>query len=377
MSSGGPIKALVVDDSAFMRKMIGDILREGGIEVIGFARNGREALDLVGRLRPDVLTLDLEMPEMGGEEALAELMRTRPTPVVVLSSLAGTGGDATIRCLERGALACIQKPSGAISLDIERVAPEIVSAVTAAARADRNRLGPLPRRQIAESARGARDSSSKVGGEPLSAADAVVVIASSTGGPGALQRVVPLLPEDLKAAVLLVQHLPVGFTGPLAERLDAYSRLKVREAREGDEPRRGVVLVAPAGTHMEVDSAGRMHMNQDPPMWGVRPAADVTFKSAAARFRERVVGVVLTGMGRDGALGARAIRENGGVCVAQDEATSVVWGMPRAAHEIGGVDRLLPIDAVAEAVCELVRTVNKRGGMQDGREAGAQRVAAS
>lgn len=382
MRQDAAVRALVVDDSAFMRKMISDILREGGVEVVGVAKNGREALDLVARLQPDVLTVDVEMPVMNGVELLTELMRTRPTPVVVLSSLTGQGGETSIRCLELGAVACLQKPSGSISLDIEQIGPDIVLAVKAAARADRGRLRAVvsPAGAVAAALRpisavpGAPKSAD---GEPLDPTDAVVLIASSTGGPGALQRVVPRLPADLPAAVLMVQHLPVGFTKPLADRLNASSQLAVREATEGDEPRRGLVLIAPAGTHMEMSSAGRLHMNQDPPIWGVRPAADVTFTTVAGRFQRRVVGAVLTGMGRDGALGAKAVRDNGGVCFAQDEATSVVWGMPRAAHEIGAADRLVPIDEIAQAITEAVLAVKRRGERQDGRETRVERIAAS
>ncbi len=379
MSEGASVRALVVDDSAFMRKMISDILRDGGFEVVGAARNGREGLDMAARLKPDVMTVDVEMPVMDGVAMLAELMRSNPTAVVVLSSLTEKGGETTIRCLELGAVSCILKPSGAISLDIDRIAPEILSAVKAAARADRSRLRPTPSR-LAPAGVGAPVAARAAGAvaeAALDARDAVVLIASSTGGPGALQRVVPLLPGDLAAGVVLVQHLPVGFTKPLADRLNASSQLAVREAHEGDEPRRGVVLVAPAGTHLQMDSSGKFHLNQDPPIWGVRPAADVTFTTVADRYKGRVVGAVLTGMGRDGALGAKAIRENGGYCVAQDEATSVVWGMPRAAHESGGADKLLPIDEIAAAIAEATQAVNKRGTSQDGREARAERVAGS
>ena len=329
-----------------------------------------------------MLTVDVEMPVMNGVELLTELMRTRPTPVVVLSSLTGQGGETSIRCLELGAVACLQKPSGSISLDIEQIGPDIVLAVKAAARADRGRLRAVvsPAGAVAAALRpisAAPTAPKSADGEPLDPTDAVVLIASSTGGPGALQRVVPRLPADLPAAVLMVQHLPVGFTKPLADRLNASSQLAVREATEGDEPRRGLVLIAPAGTHMEMSSAGRLHMNQDPPIWGVRPAADVTFTTVAGRFQRRVVGAVLTGMGRDGALGAKAVRDNGGVCFAQDEATSVVWGMPRAAHEIGAADRLVPIDEIAQAITEAVLAVKRRGERQDGRETRVERIAAS
>jgi len=351
MNETAPLRVLVVDDSALMRKLVSDILRRNDIEVVGTARDGCDALDKAQNLQPDVITLDVEMPRMDGAAFLGTLMRERPTPVVMVSSLTQAGAEITLRCLELGAFDCVCKPSGSISLDIERSADELVAKVRAAATAGVRRAALGVRRpsspQAAEQA-----GAPKAAARPLSTQDAVVVIASSTGGPAALTRVVPSLPGDLAAAILVVQHLPIGFTRSLANRLDTLSALTVREASEGDQLQRGVALIAPAGKHLALDAQGRVTLNEEPPLWGVRPAADVTLRSAAARFGARVVAVVMTGMGRDGALGAKAVRQAGGVCFAQDEATCVVFGMPRAAQEAGAVNRLLPLDSIATAIAE-------------------------
>ncbi|MCC6728696.1 MAG: chemotaxis response regulator protein-glutamate methylesterase [Chthonomonadales bacterium] len=353
------VRALVVDDSAFMRHMVADILRGGGVEVVGAAAGGVEGLGLVARLKPDVITLDIEMPEMDGITFLSGLASVRPTPVVVLSSLAEAGAVATVRCLELGAVDCLHKPSGAISLGIDRIGGELVASVMAAAQARPTfpaRSSPVALRSPAASGHGAQPA-------PLRPDDAVVVLASSTGGPAALTAVVPRLPADLPAALVIVQHLPVGFTRALARRLDSCSALAVREAETGMALQRGLALVAPAGSHLEMGRSGRVVLSADPPIWGVRPAADVTLRSAAQRFGARVVAVVMTGMGRDGALGARAVRQRGGLCVAQSEETCAIYGMPRAAWEAGAVERLIPLDAIAEQVAAAVTSgAAARGG---------------
>ena len=356
MTDDKTIRVLVADDSAFMRKMIGEILRNAGMDVVATAFDGFDALQKTRQFKPDVITLDVEMPRMNGVEFLDALMKEQPTPVLVLSSLTDSGADATMQCLERGAYDCLHKPSGSISLNIAKMGDEIVKKVIEAVSNNRDKQNsrqsggavsspppaPLPR-PLNNNVR------SFVQGHP------VVLIASSTGGPAALQRVVPKLSADLGAAVIIVQHLPVGFTGPLANRLNNISHINVREACEGERLEVGTALVAPAGKHLSFNTRGEIVLTMEPPLWGVRPAADMAFQSAAQIFRNRVVGAVLTGMGRDGALGARAIQNNGGICYAQDEASCVIFGMPRAAWEAGGVHELLNIDLIAPAIEEAVR----------------------
>jgi two-component system chemotaxis response regulator CheB len=365
-------KVLVVDDSAFMRKMVSDILRQADLDVIATAYDGLDALDKVRKLHPDVITLDIEMPRMDGVSFLRELMRTDPTPVVVLSSLTAEGADATLQCLELGAFDCLRKPSGAISLDIESISKDIARIVKEAihSRVGVQRTGrpaSLAHHLVKPAQRDlSNEKLSPARGEvthkatPVNATySTVVLIASSTGGPAALQRVIPLLPANLGAPVMLVQHLPVGFTASLAQRLDNVSNLVVREAKEGDQLSPNVVLVAPAGRHLAFDERRRVVLNNDPPLWGVRPAADVMFLSAAERFGSGLVAVVMTGMGKDGSLGAKMIRRKGGICIAQDEASCVIYGMPKAALEAGGVDKLAPLDSIAGEIVEAVKQMER------------------
>lgn len=365
-----PIRVLVVDDSAFMRKVVSRILEDGGLDVVGTACDGVDALERVDELQPDVITLDIEMPRMDGLTFLKVLMRRRPTPVLVLSSLTHEGAMVTLEALEIGAYDFVHKPSGSVSLDIGKVGEEILAKARAAARADRGRLRTA--RIQAPVARPAASGSliARVSAT-LRKRDAVVVIASSTGGPAALREVLPRFPGDLPAAIVIVQHLPAGFTKPLAERLDLASAVSVREAAAGDELQPGVALIAPAGTHMSLDNRCRIELQNTPPIWGVRPAADVTLKSVAALFGDRVVVAVLTGMGRDGALGACAVRDAGGICFAQDEASCVVFGMPGAAHKAGAISQLVPLDRIGTVVTEAVKNRMMGGDSNVRRAAGA------
>lgn len=405
-----PIRVLVVDDSAFMRKMLSEILASApDLEVVGTARDGEDALEKLRVLQPDVITLDVEMPRMNGMAFLEALMQERPTPVVMVSSLTAEGADVTLACLQRGAVDFVLKPSGSISLDIATVGGEIVAKTRAAAGAQvqrpsaftlsrlaaqaaktglngavppRTNTPPLrlslPARPLSAVASGAaapaRESPAQPAYQRLEADTVVVAIASSTGGPAALQEVIPHLPADLNAAYLIVQHLPAGFTRSLASRLDHSSALTVREAQAGDALERGLVLIAPGGRHLELDAKGRVVLNDDPPLWGVRPAADVMMRAVAARFGPRALGVVLTGMGCDGALGVKAIKGAGGLCLAQDEASCVVYGMPRAAFETGALAQVVPLPDMAAAIA---RQIAARGrGTQGSGLAGLSRHAA-
>ncbi len=343
---GNPIRVLVVDDSALMRKMVGDIVQEAeGLELAGQARNGLEALEMAERLRPDVITLDLEMPKMDGLQALARLMAERPIPTVILSAHAKEGAEPTLLALELGAVDFVTKPSGSISLDIDRVREQLVERIRMAAEVDLSKLvGRKPIRP-AKAARPAAVRGSATG------AMSVVAIGSSTGGTRALAEIMPRLPSELEAAYLLVQHMPLGFTKSLAERLNARSKVSVKEAEEGDKIQSGQALLAPAGWHLRMASDGRrVELSKDPPRHGVRPSVDVMMESLAQNCQSPMVAVILTGMGHDGAKGLSSIKRRGGRTLAEDRSTCVVWGMPRAAVETGAVDEVLPLDEIPEAI---------------------------
>jgi two-component system chemotaxis response regulator CheB len=339
-----PIRVLVVEDSAFMRRAISDILNaEPGIEVLGTARDGAEGVEMCARLRPDVVTLDIEMPRVDGLSALEQIMGIRPTPVIMLSALAAEGAEATLRALELGAVDFVLKPSGSISLDIASLAAQLVAKAKIASAVNPHRLLRLraqtpPRRHMAH-------------GNPSDALmSGVVAIAASTGGPTALQQMVPRLPGDLPAAVLIVQHLPPGFTASLASRLNDTSAIHVEEAKAGTALSPAAAYLAPGGLHTSLDPHGSIQLDDSPPVWGLRPAADPLMISAARYAGAKTVGVVMTGMGHDGTEGMSRIKASGGRTIAQDEKSCVVYGMPRSAAEAGIVDIVAPLDRIADEI---------------------------
>lgn len=345
------IRVLVVDDSALMRQMVSRILRDAGFEVVGTARDGQQALEAAERLKPDVITLDVEMPVMDGLTMLRRLMQENPLPVVMLSSLTTQQAPATIEALALGAVDVVAKPGGAISLNIDEVAEELISKVRVAATA---RVRPLedarPRR-----APSVRSTSPHPARTKRQLTRQLVIVGSSTGGPKALVELVSSLPGDFGAPVVIVQHMPAGFTASLAARLDKNSSLDVAEAKEGVFPKAGEVWVAPGGFHLRFDKRGRMKFDSSEPHLGVRPAVDLTMESAVDVWGSGVIGVVLTGMGMDGARGARRIKQAGGIVFAQDEASCVVFGMPRAVIEMGQADQVVPLSEMAELLEQTVR----------------------
>ena len=367
----GKRAVLVVDDSAFMRRLISQILEGSGeFQVVGTARNGYDALQKVHALDPELVTMDVDMPELDGLQALGYIMSEAPRPVVMLSAATTRSGhDATLRALELGAVDFVRKPSGPISLDLERVSERLLGALRAAAQANVrgvrmlaiNRLPvrgtparpavSIPVAPVAAPQTPARTAA------PGTAAKRVVVIASSTGGPRALAEVVPNLPRGLGAAVLVVQHMPAGFTKSLAQRLHALSKLPVSEAEAGEPLLTDRVYLAPGGRHMSVTGgagAATIALDDSPPIWGVRPSADPMFRSVAERYGSDAIAVVLTGMGRDGAEGTRAIRAAGGRAVLQDRATSTIFGMPNAALQIAGADRVAALGEIAPAIVAML-----------------------
>lgn len=366
-AEGGTLPSvLVVDDSAFMRRLITQILESSGeFRVAGTARNGLDALQKIHALDPALVTMDVDMPELDGLQALGYIMSETPRPVVMLSAATThSGHDATLRALELGAVDFVRKPSGAISLDLARITDRLLAALRAAAQANVRgvRMLALTRLPV----RGTPARPMPVVQPPLATARSVtpgggatriVAIASSTGGPRALAEVVPNLPRELGAAVLVVQHMPAGFTKSLAQRLHAMSRLPVSEAEAGEPVLSDRVYLAPGGLHMSVTGASgsaTISLGDSPPIWGVRPSADPLFRSVAERFGSEVVAVVLTGMGRDGADGTRLIRQAGGRAVLQDRATSTIFGMPNAALQIAGADRVAALGEIAPAIVAMV-----------------------
>jgi two-component system chemotaxis response regulator CheB len=337
------IRVLIVDDSAFVRKALSRMLGTASdVEVVGTAVDGQDGVEKVLALRPDVVTLDVKMPRMGGLEALQRIMAECPTPVLLLSSLTGEGADVTLRGLDLGALDFVDKSSVEGHMNLLALADELLEKVRGLARAHR-RQPPA----------GPAQASTALQPEISRPRADLVVIGTSTGGPAALQTVIPSLPADLPVPVLVVQHMPIGFTRSLAERLDQRSDLVVREARDGEPLLPGRVLIAPAGRHLKVhrvQGEARVHLDYEPLDALHRPSVDVCMQSAARAYGAALLGVVLTGMGADGVEGLRAIRASGGRTLAESEETCVIFGMPKAAIEAGVVHRVATLDRIADEI---------------------------
>lgn len=357
------IRVLVVDDSALVRQMLTRALSmDPRIEIVGTARTGVEAIERARELQPDVITLDIEMPELTGLEALPYIRKHTNSRVVILSSL--DDPDTTYRALSMGAIDFIAKPHGGVASSITELSEQLLKVIKTA-----NRITPDQANAVFEGhAEGEGESSDDGSGGSAETGGKVqtcVAIASSTGGPPALERVFTGLQASMPAAYLVVQHLPPGFSGSLARRLDAVSDIRVVEAQDGMHIRPGVAYIAPHGRHLVVSgdrSKKHLRFSDDPPLHGVRPAGDLLMRSVAEHYGENSVGVVLTGMGSDGARGALQIRIAGGDTVVQDERTSVVWGMPNAALQAGAATRMVPVGLVAAEIRRAVRSRTPGGG---------------
>ncbi len=362
------IRVLVVDDSAFMRKVLSDILNsDPEIEVIGTAKDGVEAVELVQKLEPDVVTMDVEMPRMNGIEAVKKIMEIRPTPIVMVSALTREGSRATFEALEAGAVDFVPKPSGSISLDIRKIGEEIIRKVKAAARAKvlvRRRISrPTTTTETIAKPEEKREVVSEV--EPLPYPDEVlkrmcVIIGSSTGGPPVVTEIISKLPGRMPP-IFVVQHMPPGFTKLFAERIDAVSKLKVKEAEHGERVEANTVYIAPGDYHMLIKKRGSnvyIHLdNQMPKVNGTRPAVDVTAETVAEVYGGKTVGVILTGIGKDGAYGFKKIKEKGGKIIAQSKETCVVFGMPKAVIEMGIADAILPPSEIPKAIVKFCKEI--------------------
>ena len=346
MSLQKKIRVLVVDDSAVVRRMISDALgQDPEIEVVGTACDPYVARDMILQLEPDVLTLDIEMPRMDGLTFLKVLQQHRPMPVIIVSSLTTTGSKMALRAMELGAVDVVAKQNSAWNIGSLR--EQLAHRVKGAARARLSLVNPeSPTGGPAASTVGLHFSPRQL-----------IVIGASTGGTEAVKSVLTRLPAELPG-ICVVQHIPPVFSRTFAERLNECCALEVREAAHGDEVRPGTALVAPGDYHMAVEWAGsgyRVKLRQDPPIHFTRPAVDMLFNSAAHCAGRHAVGVLLTGMGRDGAQGMQQLKSAGAVNLAQNEATCVVYGMPRAAVELGVVDRVLPLDHIPHAIIHALR----------------------
>ncbi len=353
--STGPLKILVVDDSLYMRSAIKKLLdSRSEFQVIDLAKDGKEAVEKVIALKPDVVTMDFNMPRMNGVEAVRAIMEQRPTPVLMFSAHTRQGARETFDALHAGAIDFVTKPAGEVSSQLDGIADELCRKLVAASR---TRLAPVPTAR-APSLRTTRTMTvpSVRRSQAMSAANPnpkIIFIAISTGGPVALSRVIPQLPATLRAGVVIIQHMPATFTGALADRLNSESQLQVREAVDGDIPCPGLVLVAPGGKHLKVDLDGTLRLADGPLVHGCKPAADLTMKSAAAAYGRHAVGLVMTGMGKDGAEGLRTIKQAGGKTFAQDKESSLIFGMPKAALELEAVDEVVALDSIAAKLSQL------------------------
>ncbi|MFA9415482.1 chemotaxis-specific protein-glutamate methyltransferase CheB [Natrinema sp. HArc-T2] len=397
-------RVLVVDDSRFMRTVIGNALGEAGYE-IETAANGTEGVELAGTFDPDVITMDVEMPELGGIDAVERIMTTNPAPILMLSAHTERGAEATLDALERGAVDFLHKPDGSDSRTIVQLSDEVVTKVdeladanvstvalaraTATAHATRSRLagnqgqGTATGNAVAggsadvqvhdDHGTGTVGPNARPGIEPSSEADEntaslpterttapTIVLGASTGGPKIVERLFEQLPVDLEAKVLVVQHMPPGFTDRFADRLDTHSAYDVFEASDGEWLEPGDVAVAPGDSHLEVatavDGCLRLRLSDGERVHGVRPSIDVTMESAAEEVTSGLCGVVLTGMGFDGAAGIEAIKAAGGDTIAQDKATSPVFGIPCQAIKTGCVDTVEPADGIVDAIVDALTT---------------------
>lgn len=371
-------KLLIVDDSAFMRKLISDFFEDNvKIEVIGTARNGKDAIKKIQQLQPDVVTMDIEMPELNGLDALKIIMEICPVPIVMLSSLTRQGAESTLIAMENGAVDFIEKPGGSISLDLHKVKEELVRKVELASYVSIAKLKKRPW-LVSEQAVPLKtdktvrettthnsnyiqprlkkefvDSIKKTGWNKTS--KKIVLIGTSTGGPRALQKVITKLPASIQAPILIVHHMPAGFTKSLAERLDHLSDVHVKEAEQGDVLRNGTAYIAPGGFHLKIKKTMtnfEIILDQnEPPRSGHRPSVDMLFESVSQYHDFDKIAVIMTGMGHDGSKGLVALKETGNViAIAESAETCIVYGMPKAAIETNLVDEVVDVDDIAQTI---------------------------
>jgi two-component system chemotaxis response regulator CheB len=353
------VRLLIVDDSAFMRKVLETIFNsDPQLQVAGHAKDGREAVALAESLKPDVITMDINMPHMDGLQATAQIMTTNPRPIVIVSSESRDGAASTLKALELGAIEFIAKPSGAIDLDMQSIREDLLRKVKMAAKVRVVRTASRLAATLQSLNPAAAPNSLSRPAPPVSQASQVadqrfpvVVLAASTGGPATVMRLAPGFTKEFPAAVVLVQHMPAAFTTQFAAQLAEFTEIRVKEAEAGDTLQPGNLYICPGAQHLRVNPLGRIQLDAvTGRIAGYLPNIDVTMESVAAYGGALSIGVVLTGMGNDGALGAKAIKRAGGHVIAQDEATSVIFGMPAEAIKLQIVDQVLGLDDIYSAI---------------------------
>lgn len=359
-SANKKFKVLIVDDSAFMRKVLETIISsDDQLQVIGQAKDGREAVTLAESLKPDVITMDINMPHVDGLQATAQIMISNPRPIVIVSSESREGASSTLKALELGAIEFVAKPSSGIDLDMNSVKEELLRKVRMSAKVRVVRTAS----RLASTVQGINGNGAAVPAAPRTAAPRhpqsasldqrfpIVVLGASTGGPATVMRLAPGLTRDFPAAVFLVQHMPASFTTQYAAQLAEFTSIRVKEAEPNEPVQPGTLYICPGGQHLRITPTGRIQLDAaSGRINGYLPCIDITMESAAAYAGPMGIGVVLTGMGNDGAAGAKAIQNAGGLVIAQDEATSVIFGMPAEAIKAANVQHVLAIDDIYPAI---------------------------
>jgi two-component system, chemotaxis family, protein-glutamate methylesterase/glutaminase len=350
-------RVLIVEDSAFMRKVLETIFNaDDQLQVVGHAKDGREAVALAESLKPDVITMDINMPHVDGLQATAEIMTTNPRPIVIVSSESREGAASTLRALELGAIEFVAKPSSAIDLDMQSVKEELLRKVRMACKVRVVRTASRLASKLQEFDNAKPRPQAPVSSRPavtsgLDQRFPVIVLAASTGGPATVMRIAPGFTRDFPAAVILVQHMPAAFTSQYAAQLAEFTEIRVKEAEANESLQPGTIYICPGGQHLRVTPTGRFQLDgTSGRIGGYLPNMDVTMQSVAAFAGAMSIAGILTGMGNDGTAGAKAIKAAGGLVLAQDEATSVIFGMPAEAIKAGIVDHVLPLDDIYAAI---------------------------
>ena len=359
-------RVLIVDDSTFMRKVLETILNsDDQLQVVGQAKDGREAVTLAESLKPDVITMDINMPHVDGLQATAQIMTTNPRPIVIVSSESREGAASTLKALELGAIEFVAKPSSGIDLDMQSVKDDLLRKVRMSAKVRVVRTASRLASTLQAVGNSPASSPQRVAPRPQPTAPLdqrfpIVVLGASTGGPATVMRLAPGFTRDFPAAVFLVQHMPATFTTQYAAQLAEFTSIRVKEAEPNEPVQPGTLYICPGAQHLRITPTGRIQLDSTSGrINGYLPNIDVTMETAAAYAGAMTIGVVLTGMGNDGAAGAKAIRNAGGLVIAQDEATSVIFGMPAEAIKAANVEQVLPLDDIYAAIEKRVINICK------------------